>query len=123
MINTIMSSEDAEIKSAIAMANFQRPKENSSSIPPHHKVVAAYCCESTGTTVRSSCSKLRPHTVSKGAKSFKTLELPIISEVVPIMPYKDKPNLLQLDKKLSNTSVHKKRRGLIRKVNYRICGV
>ena len=45
--------------------------------------------------------------------------MPTIPEVVPPQPFKDKTNIVQLERKLYNTSVHKKKRSLSRKLSLR----
>ena len=45
--------------------------------------------------------------------------MPIIPEIEPTPPFKGKPNIVELETKLCNASVHKKKRGLSRKLSQR----
>ena len=79
-------------------------------------VFAAYCrenyCNACGTPCSGSCDKI-PNLTSQ---SYHVLLLPTISENPAQTPKKEKPNLMDLEFRLSNVSVHKKARGISRKI-------
>ena len=101
-------------------------------IPPHihghttfpaPNVVAAFCLDDNTQPCNccpspSSCRRTEVPFQNSRA-SWKSLELPSISEEIPTLPYKAKLNQVELEKKLSNASVHKKQRGIARRLSQR----
>ena len=122
VLSALQSFEVDEIKSAVAMAIIP-PHIHAHTILPAPNVVAAFCSDDNTQTCNccpspSSCHRTEiPLQTSR--ESWKSLELPSISEEVPTLPYKDRLNQVELEKKLSNASVHKKKRGIARRLSQR----
>ena len=122
-MNAVNKFESREIKAAIASVITPTPSAITYTPKSKFNCFAAYCSDDTNqhtpcpdyncTTCPSSKCTINNN------KPIKALELPSIKEVVPTPPYKDKPDLVQLEKKFSNASVHKKRRGLSRRLSQR----
>ena len=124
IMNTINTFESKEIKAAIASVFIDTSPVTTTMPESTSPCFAAYCSDESinqhTKPLDDKCPSCLPSTrTAYTFKALKALELSPINEIIPTLPYKDTPNLIQLEKKFSNASVHKKKRGISRRLSQR----